>query len=72
MAKKIAKSGYDFRVENHGTLFLLRPMSDAGEAWLTEHTDPDNSTWFGPALVVEPRYVEAIVAGAIEDGLEVR
>lgn len=60
----------DIRVQDHGTLFLLLPASDAGEAWLREHTDGD-ATWWGRALVVEPRYVPDIIAGAQTDGLEV-
>lgn len=62
----------DLVVENHGSLFLLRPMSDAAEEWLNEHLDPDNSQWFAGALVVEPRYIGDIVDGAVADGLEVR
>jgi hypothetical protein len=48
------------RVENHGTLFLFRPEAPAEREWLEEHTD---GTWFGGALVVEPRYVEALLEG---------
>ncbi len=69
----------DIVIENHGTLYLLWPQSEAGEQWLRGHTAKD-AQWWGPgrggltrgALVVEPRYVADIVAGAIADGLEVR
>jgi hypothetical protein len=60
----------DIQVEHHGSLFLLRPLSDVANDWLTEHT-PDDAQWFGGALVVEHRYVEDIVMGAREEGLEV-
>lgn len=60
----------DIRVQNQGTLYLLFPASDAGEQWLSEHTDGD-ATWWGRALVVEPRYLADIVAGAQADGLVV-
>ena len=61
----------DIRAENHGSLWLLRPVSTAGQSWLEEHVDADAITW-GSAVVVEPRYVDAIIAGARQDGLEVR
>lgn len=60
----------DIRIENHGSLFLLRPLRDVARAWLEEHTDRD-AQWWADALVVEPRYVPAIVEGAREAGLEV-
>ena len=62
----------DIRIENHGSIYLLRSESRRAHEWLVEHTDQDAAQWFGEALVVEPRYVAAIVAGAINDGLEVR
>ena len=61
----------DIRVQNHGTLYLLFPASPTGEQWLCEHTAKD-ATWWGRALVVEPRYLPDIVAGARADGLDVR
>jgi hypothetical protein len=60
----------DFLCENHGSIFLLRPISPAGFAWIEEHLPPDRIT-FGNAVVVEPRYVWAILAGLQDDGLEV-
>jgi hypothetical protein len=60
----------DIQVENHGSLFLLRPVSAEGREWLDEHVAWEQS--FGDAIVVEPRYVRDIVQGAIDDGLEVR
>lgn len=61
----------DIRVENHGSLFLLRPLNDNAVAWLVQGVD-DGAQFFGGALVVEPRYVADIVNGAREAGLEVR
>lgn len=56
----------DILVENHGTLYLLRPVSSTADEWLRDVTD---GTWFGGALVVEPRYVRDIVDGAVGSGL---
>jgi hypothetical protein len=65
-----SSNGPDFRCENHGSLFLLRPISPAGFAWIEERLPPDRIT-FGNAVVIEPRYVWAILFGLQEDGLEV-
>jgi len=52
------------------SLFLLIPVSDAGKAWVDEHVEvPDWSS--NRSIPVEPRYVDDIVTGAQEAGLEV-
>jgi hypothetical protein len=60
----------DFNVENHGSIFLLRPRSDAARVWCEQHLPADRQT-FGSAVVVEHRYISDIVAGIQADGLEV-
>ena len=58
----------DALIENHGSIVLLRPLSDAAEAWLEENVAED-ALRFGGAVVCEPRYVEALCLGMTEDGL---
>ena len=60
----------DIRLLDHGTICLLFPATAAAEQWLRAHTAGD-ATWWGRALVVEPRYVADIIAGAQADGLVV-
>lgn len=60
----------DFRVENHGTIFLLRPETDAAKEWCAEHL-PEDAQRFGTAYVVEHRFITPIVEGALADGLTV-
>jgi hypothetical protein len=60
-----------FHLENHGTIFPLRPISDSAQAWVDEHL-PEDATWFCGAVVVEHCYIGAIVEGAIADGMVVR
>jgi hypothetical protein len=55
----------------HGTIFLLRPITDSAQAWVDEHL-PEDVTWFCGAVVVEHCYIGAIVEGAIADGMVVR
>lgn len=60
----------DLKVENHGSIFLLRPVSSTGQDWIDEHVDPEAQT-LGNAVAVEHRYIRDIVEGAMEDGLVV-
>jgi hypothetical protein len=59
----------DFWLVNHGSLCLLRPLNKNAITWIDTHTDPENRQFSGNALVIEPRYVDDVVAGAEEDGL---
>lgn len=60
----------DLTCVNHGSIILLRGETPAGQEWLRERIDADAQTWCG-AIAVEPRYVGAIIEGALNDGLEV-
>jgi hypothetical protein len=60
----------DFVCENHGSLFLLIPRSAPARIWVEENLLPDRMT-FCDAVVIEPRYVWAILAGLQDDGLVV-
>lgn len=56
-----------FALENHGSIYLIRPMHPDVTDWLHEYTD---GQWFGGALVVEPRFVFDIVVGLNMAGYE--
>jgi hypothetical protein len=63
----------DFRVENHGSIFLLRPLTDSATLWVEEHIGQDNGFQpYWPTVVIEPRYVADIIDGIQNDGLAVR
>ena len=61
----------DFVVENHGSIFLLQPLTPAANAWIKEYLPEDRMTFAG-AVVVEHRYILNIVRGAIADGLVIK
>jgi hypothetical protein len=61
----------DFDLSDHGTLYLLKPLTPAARAWIEEHLPEDAARWCG-AIVVEHRFIGDIVGGAIGDGLQVR
>jgi hypothetical protein len=60
----------DFFVQNEGSLFLLRPLTDAAREWIGEYIPEGAQTW-GDAIVIEHRYIADVVAGAQRDGLVV-
>jgi hypothetical protein len=62
----------DILVENHNSVFLLRPVSPVGQTWLQENVIEKETQLFGNAVVCEPRYVADIVFGARGEGLVVR
>ncbi len=61
----------DLLVHGGGSVYLLRPISPVGVAWVHQNISPD-ATWFGGAVVVEPRYIRDIRRGATRDGLKVQ
>jgi hypothetical protein len=62
----------DLEFFDHSSLFLAYGRSLEGEAWLEQNlAAPDGVRSFGGGVAIEPRYVEPIVLGAIEDGLRV-
>jgi hypothetical protein len=50
----------DFEAPNHGTIFLIRPTSEAGSDHFAE-LDPWHHTFFGQSLAVEHRYTPEVV-----------
>jgi hypothetical protein len=62
----------DFLVENHGSIFLLRPQNENAIAWVNDHIGKDNGYQpYYPTVVVEHRYISDIVEGIQNDGLVV-
>jgi hypothetical protein len=64
----IATPPRDLEFNFLGNIVLCTPLTDEGTQWIEEHVDPA-SLWYGHSLVVEPRFVDDLVAGATSDGL---
>lgn len=60
----------DFSLYNHGSLFALVPRTAAAKDWTDEHI-PEDATWFGHGVCVEPRFIGYIVSGIRNDGLTI-
>jgi hypothetical protein len=64
------ESAMDVKFENHGSIWLARPLTEAGLTWVKDNIAGD-AQWWARGVVVEPRYVADLVHGMTEDGLEV-
>jgi len=63
---------HDFEVQNHGSIFLLIPLTSSARVWIDDHIGKDNGhqpMW--PTVLVEHRFIADIVAGIQDDGLAV-
>jgi hypothetical protein len=72
----VASAGYVFPERDvdlflHGSINLIRPLTEAAQSWLDEHIDDEDAQYFGDALAIEPRYCPDLVQGMLDDGLAV-
>lgn len=64
------KSLSDFLIENHGSIILLRPLTDAARNWVEEFIGAENGFQpYFPTVVIEPRYLADVLDGVHESGL---
>ena len=62
----------DFILENHRSIFLLRPQNERAVAWVDERIGSNNGYQpYFPTVVIEHRFVADILAGIRSDGLGV-
>jgi len=67
---KVQEVAADVRFEYHGSLWLVRPLTDAAREWL-EYNVSSESQWFGGALACESRFVESLRDGMLSEGFTV-
>jgi hypothetical protein len=58
----------DFEVSNHGTIYILTPLTAAARDWVAEFLPEDAQRWAG-GVAIEHRYISGVVIGAQRDGL---
>jgi hypothetical protein len=61
----------DLRVDTHGTVVLLTPLTAKARRWIDNNVEIEPWQLFGDVIAVEPRYVGGLITGAIQDGLEI-
>jgi hypothetical protein len=60
----------DFRLEDHGSLYLFCPQTEAARCWLEDHCLADGEhQYLGPNLAVEARYAAGLWTLAVDAGL---
>lgn len=58
----------DFRVEDHGSVVLLVPLTEAAREWCAEHVAPD-VPWHAGGCAVSPHEIVRVMRTVREDGL---
>ena len=58
----------DYSVTNHGSIWLIQPLTESAEEWFADNLDPD-CMMYGSAYAIEPRYADDIIMGAQDAGL---
>ena len=61
----------DFLLQDEGTISVLFPLTPAAHRWVAENLPSDAFTWVD-GTVIEHRFVAAIIAGILSDGLALR
>lgn len=70
MRRATNESAIDVFICQHGSIALMRLETENARNWVRDNVS-DEAQYFGAALVVEPRYVQAIAEGMVSAGLEV-
>ena len=60
----------DVEVTGAGTVYAMNPLTEAAQRWLEDNIGSD-AVYLHGALMVEWRYLEEIIDGMLDDGLEV-
>jgi hypothetical protein len=71
MESTTEKNTVDIFVENYGSIFLFRPMTQAAREWIEQNVVGERQ-WFGEALAVESRYARDLAQGMANDGLRLK
>ena len=56
-------------VENHGNVWLLRPLSKKGKRWLHRNLQTEPWQWLGKGVAVDQHYIEDILDGMQQEEL---
>lgn len=70
VAIAIEPKGPDFKVSDHFSIVLLKPLTPAAIAWCEEHLPEDVARWAG-SIAIGSRFIGDIIDGIELAGLEV-
>lgn len=60
----------DFDIADHGSIIILRPLTEDARYWVDDNLSPDTQ-WFAGGAAVERRYFPPIYAGVLDAGLTI-
>ena len=60
---------HDFSVEDHGSILLVTPNTDAAKEWW--ETSVDGGQSFGPGFAVEHRFIHNISHAILDAGMTI-
>lgn len=60
----------DFTIDNHGSIFILIPHTDAAKLWIKESLSEERQEW-GGGIVIEHRYIVDIAHAIRHCGLRI-
>lgn len=59
----------DFRIQNHGSIFILTGLSEKCRNWIENNVGDENTLTYGQhGIVVDHRYICDIIDGLTENG----
>lgn len=61
----------DITFQNEGSITIMYGHTPAGKGWIEENIPEDAMTWGRDGIVIEHRYVLAIIEGVLGDGLDI-
>lgn len=71
--RKVSRSTPDFKLDNHGSICLLHPLTAAARTWVEENIGADNGYQPQyPSVLIEPRFCANVLAGIADAGLVLR
>ena len=70
MARPMPRAKVDFQIVNHGTLYLIYPITPRAKRWVEKNLPQDHMK-YAEASVVEHRYIGDIIDGIQADELDI-
>lgn len=58
----------DFTLEDHGSIVLVRPLTDEARHDLETNSDAESWQWLGGALAIDHRMARAFINAAVANG----
>ena len=71
MATVKATCKVDVLVEDHGNVFMVTPMTPAARAWVKKNVQLEGWQWMGASFAADQHYIENLMFGMQEAGLNV-